>query len=64
MEGLVVLYEMYPMAKQFDLTISDARLIYRRKTVQLEEEAALDGLHAVRTSLPKETLEDADAVKA
>jgi len=54
----------HKMAKHFELTISDANLAYARKTEQIAEEAALDGLYAVRTSLPKETLDDADAVRA
>jgi hypothetical protein len=54
----------HKMAKHFELTISDAHLVYRRKIDQIAEEAALDGLYAVRTSLPKETLEDAQTVSA
>src|ERR1700722_8351736 len=54
----------HKMAKHFELTISDTHFAYRRKTRQIAEEAALDGLYAVRTSLPKETLEDAAPVRA
>jgi len=56
--------DKHKMAKHFELTISDAHLTYRRKTKEIAEEAALDGLYAVRTSLPKETLEDAESVRA
>jgi Transposase DDE domain len=58
------LVDKHKMAKHIELTISDTRFTYRRKTNQISDEAALDGLYAVRTSLPKETLEDAAAVKA
>ena len=56
--------DKHKMAKHFDVTISDAKLMYQRKTKQIAEEASLDGLYAIRTSLPKETLEDADTVQA
>jgi hypothetical protein len=54
----------HKMAKHFELTITETHFAYRRKTRQIAEEAALDGLYAVRTSLPKETLEDAATVRA
>ncbi len=56
--------DKHKMAKHFELAISDAHLAYRRKSEEIAEEAALDGLYAVRTSLPKETLEDAGTVRA
>src|SRR5277367_3482158 len=64
--GLAVgaVFDKHKMAKHFDLTISDARFAYARKTAQIAEEAALDGLYAVRTSLPEETLDDAATVRA
>ena len=64
--GLAVgaVLDKHKMAKHLELTISDTQLIYRRKTNQIAEEAALDGLYAVRTSLPAETLDDAASVKA
>jgi hypothetical protein len=52
------------MAKHFELTIADARFAYRRKAREIAEEAALDGLYAVRTSLPAETLDDPATVRA
>jgi hypothetical protein len=60
--GAVV--DKHKMAKHIDLTISDTDLAYRRKTNQIAEEAALDGLYAVRTSLPKEAIDDAATVRA
>lgn len=52
------------MAKHFDLTIADDRFVFARKSEQIAQEAALDGLYAVRTSLPEQALADDAAVKA
>jgi hypothetical protein len=64
--GLAVgaVLDKHKMAKHFELTISDASFAYARKTAEIAQEAALDGLYAVRTSLPKTTLADAEAVRA
>ena len=56
--------DKHKMAKHFGLTIADAHFAYRRKINQIGEEATLDGLYAVRTSLPAETLDDAASVRA
>ncbi len=56
--------DRHKMAKHFELTIEDARFAFARKHEQIAQEAALDGLYAVRTSLPEETLADDAAVKA
>ena len=56
--------DKHKMAKHFDLTIADAQLAWRRKTNQVVEEAALDGLYAVRTSLPADAIDDAATVRA
>ena len=56
--------DKYKVGKHFDLTIEDARFAYVRKSREIAEEAALDGLYAVRTSLPEETIADAATVKA
>ena len=53
----------HKMAKHFELTIADDRFAFARKREQIAQEAALDGLYAVRTSLPEETLADNTAVK-
>ncbi len=55
--------DKHKMAKHFDLTIADDRFAFARKREQIAQEAALDGLYAVRTSLPEETLADETAVK-
>jgi hypothetical protein len=36
---------------------------FSRKTAQINEEAATDGIYVVRTSLPEKTLSDADTVR-
>ena len=59
-----VVLDRHKMAKHIELTISDTHLTYRRKTQQIVEEAALDGLYAVRTSLPAQTIDDAATVRA
>src|SRR5271166_6551085 len=56
--------DKHKMGKHFDVTIADGRFAYARKSEQIAREAALDGLYAVRTSLPEETLADAAAVTA
>jgi len=54
----------YKVAKHFTLTISDGQFAYERKTEQITREAALDGLYAIRTTLPAERLGAAAAVRA
>jgi transposase len=44
------------MQKHFELTIEDDSFTYRRLEEKIAEEAALDGLYVVRTSVPAETL--------
>src|SRR5208282_2068388 len=52
------------MDKHFDLQITDTSFAFARKTAQIAAEAALDGLYAVRTSLPETALDDAATVKS
>ncbi len=54
----------HKMKKHFDLTITDHAFSFGRNTLEIAAEAATDGLYAVRTSLPTETLSDADAVRS
>jgi hypothetical protein len=56
--------DKHKVGKHFDLTIEDARFVYARKSREIAEEAALDGLYAVRTSLPEQTIADVATVKA
>ncbi|MFJ1260951.1 IS1634 family transposase [Cupriavidus sp. CuC1] len=56
--------ERFKMAKHFELTITDTSFAWARKTLQIEQEAALDGLYVVRTSLPAAQLSAEAAVSA
>jgi len=52
------------MQKHFDLTIEDDSFSYRRREEQIAQEAALDGLYVIRTSLAKETMSAEQTVSA
>jgi transposase len=52
------------MQKHFELTIQDDAFSYRRRDEKIAEEAALDGLYVVRTSLAQETLSAEQTVAA
>jgi hypothetical protein len=54
----------YKVAKHFTLTITDGHFAYERKTDQINQEAALDGLYAIRTTLPADKLAAPAAVRA
>ena len=54
----------YKVAKHFTLQIADGAFAYERKTEQINQEAALDGLYAIRTTLPAQTLGAPAAVRA
>jgi len=54
----------YKVAKHFTLLITDGAFAYQRKTDQINTEAALDGLYAIRTTLPADTLGAPAAVRA
>jgi transposase len=56
--------ERFHMAKHLELTITETSLSWRRKDEAIKAEAALDGLYVIRTSLPKEQLDGAQAVAA
>jgi hypothetical protein len=46
----------YKVAKHFELNIADGSFTYRRKTEQIDAEAALDGIYVLRTTCPKDQL--------
>ena len=52
------------MAKHFAIEIADTTFAFARKTAAIAAEAALDGLYAVRTSLPATALDDSATVKS
>jgi transposase len=64
--GLAVgaVIDKYKMAKHFTLAIADTSFGFTRKGAEIAAEAALDGLYAVRTSLPATALDDRAAVKS
>lgn len=52
------------MAKHFDVEVADAYLSWQRRVEQIEEEARLDGIYVLRTSMPAEHLDAAETVQA
>ncbi|HEU0216861.1 MAG TPA: transposase [Stellaceae bacterium] len=64
--GLAVgaVIDKYKMAKHFALAITDTSFTFARNAAQIAAEAALDGLYAVRTSLPEAALDNRAAVKS
>lgn len=54
----------YKVAKHFVLEIEDARFSYRRNQTKIGEEAALDGIYVIRTSVETETFSPQGAVRA
>jgi hypothetical protein len=64
--GLAVgeVIKRHRVKKHFALEISDGRFAYQRKTDQIAEEAALDGIYVLRTSVAAEHLDGADVVRA
>src|SRR5258708_19767885 len=56
--------DRFKMAKHFELSFTDSSFSWARKTVQIQQEAALDGLYVVRTSVPAADLSAEAAVSA
>jgi transposase len=56
--------DRFKMAKHFELSITDSSFTWLRKAEQIKEEAALDGLYVVRTSVPAADLSAEAAVTA
>ena len=54
----------YKMGKHFELSITDSSFTWTRKAEQIRQEAALDGLYVVRTSVPAQDLPAEAAVTA
>jgi len=53
----------YKVAKLFSLEIAASSLHYRVRSDRVAEEAALDGIYVVRTSVPEEVMDGADVVR-
>lgn len=51
------------MAKHFDIDIRDGDLSFKRRIDQIEEEARLDGIYVIRTSMSAEHLDAAETVQ-
>ena len=54
----------HKMAKHFALEIADTAFSYHRKADAIREEAALDGLYVIRTSVPESVLTAEKTVEA
>lgn len=54
----------YHVAKHFDLEIDDTRFGFQIREAQVAQEAVLDGIYIVRTSLPTPQMEAADVVRS
>jgi len=52
----------FKVAKHFNFDITDDSFTFTRKDDQIAAEAALDGIYVLRTSLPTDTLDQADVV--
>lgn len=52
------------MAKHFAVEIRDGHFAFQRRTQQIEQEARLDGIYVIRTSVPVEHLDASEAVQA
>jgi len=56
--------ERYNVAKHFILDVTDKSFSYRRAEKRIKQEAALDGIYVVRTSVTKDELSASETVKA
>lgn len=56
--------ERFHMGKHIELSITDEAFSWRRRDEAIAQEAALDGLYVIRTSVPAELLDAAQAVAA
>jgi transposase len=56
--------DKHKMAKHFEVKIGEASLTFRRKCESIAEEARLDGIYVVRTSVPAEAMMPAETVQA
>ena len=54
----------YRVKKHFEVQITDTTFTYKRKTEQIEAEAALDGIYVLRTSVAENELTSGEAVRS
>jgi transposase len=57
-------YNTYKMSKHIQLDIKDDRFTFARKEAQIAEEAALDGMYILRTSVDASKFSAADVVRS
>jgi hypothetical protein len=64
--GLAVgeVIKRHRVKKHFALEIADGHFAYQRRSEQIAEEAALDGIYVLRTSVASERLDGPDVVRA
>jgi hypothetical protein len=56
--------QRFKMAKHFQVTITEAEFTYGRDEERIAQEAALNGVYIIRTSVPDTTLDAEDTVRA
>jgi transposase len=56
--------DKYKMAKHFALEVGEQSFAFERRREQIEQEAALDGIYIVRTSLPASRASDEQTVRS
>jgi transposase len=56
--------DRHKVGKHFEITISDDSFSYSRKETQIAEEAELDGIYVIRTSVKPEDFTSEDTVRA
>lgn len=56
--------QRFKMAKHFQVSITEAEFTYGRDEERIAQEAALDGVYIIRTSVPDTTLDAEDTVRA
>jgi hypothetical protein len=54
----------FKVAKHFEIDISDEEFSYRRNQQRIQEEAALDGIYVIRTSVKKTSFSATEVVRA
>jgi hypothetical protein len=57
-------WNRYRVRKHFELEITDTSFTLRRKTAQIDAEAALDGIYVLRTSVPAGELDAPEVVRS
>jgi hypothetical protein len=64
--GLAVgaVWNRWRVKKHFELEITDTSLSFRRRQEQIDQEAALDGIYVLRTSVSAETLASPEVVRS